>query len=195
MSRRSASPRTSRRADSPTGSAAALYGLLASVARRDPRDLSLTSLATLSTLDRTGPRRITDLAAIEGVTQPSMAVRVPALARSGLVVRKTDPTDKRVALVALTPHGLDYLRNRRQAGTEAFAHLIDKLPPDQAAALAAAIPALQHLRDLDNKEREPASRHPRRRRTPESSRTNHQAPTPPSHAATGPPPIRSSAPA
>jgi len=157
MHRRSASPRTSRRAYRPTGSAAALYGLLASVARRDPRDLSLTSLATLSTLDRTGPRRITDLAAIEGVTQPSMTVLVTALARSGLVVRKTDPTDKRVALVALTPHGLDYLRNRRQAGTEAFAHLIDKLPPDQAAALAAAIPALQHLRDLDDKGREPAS--------------------------------------
>jgi len=96
MSRRSASPRTSRRAYSPTGSAAALYGLLASVARRDPRDLSLTSLATLSTLERTGPRRITDLAAIEGVTQPSMTVLVTALARSGLVVRKTDSTDKRV---------------------------------------------------------------------------------------------------
>jgi DNA-binding MarR family transcriptional regulator len=171
MSRRSASPRTSRRAYSPTGSAAALYGLLASVARRDPRDLSLTSLATLSTLERTGPRRITDLAAIEGVTQPSMTVLVTALARSGLVVRKTDPTDKRVALVALTPHGLDYLRNRRQAGTQAFAQLIDKLPRDQAAALAAAIPALQQIRDLDNKEREPASRHPRGGRTLESSRT------------------------
>jgi DNA-binding MarR family transcriptional regulator len=171
MSRRSASPRASRRAYRPTGSAAALYGLLASVVRRDPRDMSLTSLATLSTLDRTGPRRITDLAAIEGVTQPSMTVLVTALARSGLVVRQTDPTDKRVALVALTPHGLDYLRNRRQAGTEAFAQLIDKLPPDQAAALAAAIPALQHLSDLDNKEREPASRHSREERTPESSRT------------------------
>jgi hypothetical protein len=48
------------------------------------------------------------------------------------------------------------------AGTEAFAQLIDKLPPDEAAALAADIPALQHLRDLDNEEREPASRTPAR---------------------------------
>jgi hypothetical protein len=93
-----------------------------------------------------------------------MTVLVTAMERSGLVKREGDPTDKRVALVALTPDGLDYLRDRRHAGNEAFAQLIEKLPADEAAALSAAIPALQHLRDLDNEEREPAGRasNPRR---------------------------------
>ena len=134
----------------------ALYGLVTAAVRRGSRDMSLTSLSTLSTLDRTGPRRITDLAVIEGVAQPSMTVLVSGLERSGLVERRGDPADKRVALVSLTAAGRDLLRSRRRAGAEAFAELIGKLPAAEAAALAAAIPALRRLRELHNEQREPA---------------------------------------
>src|SRR5580692_4164738 len=82
--------------------AEALYRLITAAVRQQPRDISLTSASTLATLERTGPRRITDLAMIEGVTQPAMTVLVRVLERSGLVERKGDPTDKRVALVAVT---------------------------------------------------------------------------------------------
>jgi DNA-binding MarR family transcriptional regulator len=116
--------------------------------------MSLTSLSTLATLDRTGPRRITDLAAVEGVTQPSMTVLVSGLERSGLVERRADPTDKRVALVALTASGSDYLRIQRRAGTDAFVQLIDELPADESEALAAAITALEHLRSLGEERRD-----------------------------------------
>jgi DNA-binding MarR family transcriptional regulator len=158
MSDQPTAPRRSGRGDSPAGSAGALYGLLATLLRRAPRDLSLTSLATLSTLNRTGPRRITDLAVIEGITQPSMTVLVTGLERGGLVTRHSDPGDRRVTLVALTADGLQYLRTRRRAGTDALAQLIRKLPPGEASALAAAVPALQHLRDLDDELRDPGSR-------------------------------------
>jgi DNA-binding MarR family transcriptional regulator len=150
--------RPSGRGDAPTGSAEALYGLLATLVRGVPRDLSLTSLATLSNLNRTGPRRITDLALIEGITQPSMTVLVTSLERGGLVTRHGDPADGRVTLVALTAEGLRYLRRRRRTGTDALAQLIDKLPPGEAAALAAAVPALRHLRDIDDEQRDPDSR-------------------------------------
>lgn len=143
-----------RRAD-PAG---ALYGLLGAVVRGAPRDIGLTSGFTLSTLELTGPRRITDLAVIQGVTQPSMTVLVTALERSGFVERRRDPTDKRVTLVAMTPAGSEYLRARRESGTQAIAQLISKLPPDEAATLSAAVPALTHLRDLYNQERDPAAR-------------------------------------
>lgn len=166
MSDQPAAPRRSGRGGRPPGSAGALYGLLATLVRQVPRDLSLTSLATLSTLDRTGPRRITDLAVIQGITQPSMTVLVTSLERGGLVTRHGDPADGRVTLVALTAQGLDYLRSRRRAGADALAQLIDKLPPGEAAALAAAIPALQHLRDLDNEQRDPDSRAPGEQRAP-----------------------------
>ncbi|HEX4830158.1 MAG TPA: MarR family transcriptional regulator [Trebonia sp.] len=130
--------------------AGAVYGLLASLLRRAPRDISLTSLATLSTLDRTGTKRITELAAIEGVTQPSMTTLVASLERQGLVERRGDPGDRRVSLVSLTEAGREYMLRRRRAGTEAFATLVAQLPAAEAAALAAAIPALDRLRDLDN---------------------------------------------
>jgi DNA-binding MarR family transcriptional regulator len=139
---------------------AALYGLVSGAVRRAPREMSLTSVSTLSTLDRTGPRRITDLAVMEGVTQPSMTVLVRVLERLGWVERRGDPTDRRVALVAITEAGSDYIRARRRAGAEAFQQLIDKLPPEEAATLAAAIPALEHLRDLDDQQREPLTRPP-----------------------------------
>jgi len=122
--------------------------------RRAPRDLTVTSAATLATLDRTGPRRITDLAVIEGVTQPAMTVLVRVLEESGLVERRGDPSDKRVTLVSLTEAGVSYVRARRQAGVQAFARLIDKLTDDEVEALMAALPALQHLAALDSQDRE-----------------------------------------
>ncbi|UOX90751.1 MarR family transcriptional regulator [Amycolatopsis sp. FBCC-B4732] len=118
--------------------------------RRLPRDLSLTSAATLATLAKTGPRRITELAAAEGVTQPAMTVLVRVMEKSGLVERKGDPSDKRVTLVCLTEAGTSYVRTRHQAGVDAYARLIDELTADEVEALTAALPALLHLAELEN---------------------------------------------
>ncbi len=155
------------RQDRPGGRAsaaagAALYGLVTGAVRRIPRELSLTSASTLATLERTGPRRITDLAVIEGVTQPAMTVLVRVLEESGMVERRADLTDKRVALVAVTETGASYVRSRRRAGANAFVQLIGKLTDDEVAALIAAIPALEHLRELDGQQREPPTRSPGR---------------------------------
>ena len=132
----------------------ALYGLATSAVRRAPRDLTVTSAATLATLDRTVPRRITDLAAIEGVTQPAMTVLVRVMEESGLVERRGDPSDKRVTLVSLTEAGASYVRARRRAGVQAFVRLIDQLADDEVEALGAALPALKHLAALDSQDRE-----------------------------------------
>ncbi|MGH3262522.1 MAG: MarR family winged helix-turn-helix transcriptional regulator [Trebonia sp.] len=144
--------RQTRRTSTAIGSA--LYGLATRTVRRAPRDLTITSAATLATLDRTGPRRITDLAAIEGITQPAMTVLVRVLEGFGLVERRGDPSDKRVTLVWLTEAGKSYVQARRRKGVQAFAGLIDKLPDDEIEALTAALPALQHLAALDSQDRE-----------------------------------------
>ena len=49
------------------------------------------------------------------------------------------------------------VRARRRTGAAAFADLIDKLPRDEATSLAAAIPALNHLRELDSDRRAAAA--------------------------------------
>ncbi|GGR52916.1 MULTISPECIES: MarR family winged helix-turn-helix transcriptional regulator [Streptomyces] len=147
----------SRHDTAPDASAAigsALYGLATRAARRLPRDMSLTSAATLATLERTGPRRVTDLAVVEGVTQPAMTALVRVLEESGLVERRDDASDKRVKLVCLTEAGASYVRTRRQAGVQAFERLIGKLTGDEVEALAAALPALEHLAELESQDRE-----------------------------------------
>ncbi|WIV56422.1 MarR family winged helix-turn-helix transcriptional regulator [Amycolatopsis nalaikhensis] len=131
---------------------AALYGLATRAARRLPRDMSLTSAATLATLDRTGPRRITDLAAVEGVTQPAMTALVRNMEEAGLVERRGDASDKRVTLVCLTEAGASYVRTRQQAGVYAFERLIGELTGDEIEALVAALPALKHLAELESRE-------------------------------------------
>jgi DNA-binding MarR family transcriptional regulator len=117
--------------------------------------MSLTALSTLATLQRTGPRRVTDLADAEDVTQPSMTKLVIALERSGLLERRGDPTDKRVALVVLTTAGMEYLKTRRRRSAKAFVELLDKLPDEEIATLLAAVPALEHLLALDDEQRDP----------------------------------------
>ncbi|MCU1656931.1 MAG: slyA, partial [Pseudonocardiales bacterium] len=104
--------------------------------------------STLSTLERTGPRRLTDLAMNGEVTQPSMTTLVIQLEELRLVERRRDPGDARVVLVAITRAGRRQLRDLRRAGASLLTELINKLPEPETQALGAALPAILHLVDL-----------------------------------------------
>jgi DNA-binding MarR family transcriptional regulator len=104
-----------------------------------PRDISFTTASTLSRLEHEGPRRLTSLAADEGVAQPSMTQLVQRLERQGLVERDRDPGDKRVVWVAITDAGRRLLSGRRTSRAQELAELLATLPPEDEAALAAAV--------------------------------------------------------
>ncbi|HEY0933410.1 MAG TPA: MarR family transcriptional regulator, partial [Trebonia sp.] len=70
-----------------------------------PNGLSMTAAATLASLERLGPQRLTVLAAREGVTQPAMTQLITRLEDSGLARREASPADGRVVLVAITEAG------------------------------------------------------------------------------------------
>jgi DNA-binding MarR family transcriptional regulator len=108
----------------------------------------LTALSSLSTIERSGPRRLTDLAAGEGVTQPSMSAIVSQLERLGLVERRSDAQDGRVVRVAITSAGQRHLSTLRRVGAEVFDVLIDKLTPSEAASLRAALPSFGRMLEL-----------------------------------------------
>jgi DNA-binding MarR family transcriptional regulator len=126
----------------------ALYSLAAGIIRRRSRTLSLTAASTLATLERTGPRRLTDLAVAEEIAQPSMTALVTQLEQLGFAERLRDPEDARVVLVAITRAGSSYLRERRRVGAAAVSESIDKLEEQDAAAIKAALPALLRLADV-----------------------------------------------
>jgi len=125
-----------------------LFSLMSAAVRHEEGDVSLTAASTMATLDRGGPRRVSDLAAIEGVTQPSMTVLLTGLERAGYVQRGSDPSDGRAVLVALTDEGRAYRLRRRRAGAERFALLMEKLAPPERDALLAARGALERLSAL-----------------------------------------------
>jgi DNA-binding MarR family transcriptional regulator len=120
-----------------------LFGLL----RREnqPSGLSLTAASTLRNLELNGPRRLTDLASDESVTQPAMTQLVSRLERDGLAERTTDPTDGRVVLVRVTPAGTALMRRRRAIRAQHLAELLSTLDHDDERLIAAALPALERL--------------------------------------------------
>jgi len=131
----------------------AVYRLSAAVIRGivQPTRISLTSASTLSAVSLGGPQRVTELAALQGVSQPSMTVVVSALEQAGLVERAPDPTDGRAVLVSATAAGERFLADRRQVMAEQIAALARRLPEEDAAALVAAVPALVQLRELQER--------------------------------------------
>ncbi|HWD78621.1 MAG TPA: MarR family transcriptional regulator [Kribbella sp.] len=140
----------------------ALFGLAAVAIRRRPRTLSLTAASVLSTLERTGPRRLTDLAVSEEVTQPSMTALVTQLVDQGLAERRRDPADARVVLVAITGTGARRLRDLRADGASTLTDLIDKLDDQDAAALRAAAPAILRLVELAGEDQDSRTPLPKR---------------------------------
>lgn len=107
--------------------------------------LSLTAAATLATLERSGPARLTGLAAREGVTQPAMTQLIARLQDAGLVDRAADPADGRVVQVRITADGKAMLARRRAVRAERLAGLLERISPDERTALAAALPAMDAL--------------------------------------------------
>ena len=106
---------------------------------------SVAALLTLRRLDEQGPMRVTDLAAAELVTQPSMTGLVGRLEQEGFVLRTRDADDARAVRVVLTDAGRAELAAVRSSRAAVLQERIDDLDDDARAALAAAMPALDQL--------------------------------------------------
>jgi DNA-binding MarR family transcriptional regulator len=110
--------------------------------------VSRTAASTLSWLSREGAMRITTLAERETITQPAMTGLVQRLEAGGLVTRKSDARDGRVALIDITPLGRRTLERRRSAQDTIIIDRLEALSPDELAALEAALPALYNVTEL-----------------------------------------------
>ena len=144
-----------------TGVTAALEHLIGLFRSLSPPDgLSLTATATLATLERSGPCRLTVLAAYEGVTQPAMTQLVDRLQGMSLLERTADPTDGRVVQVRITGEGRALLARRRAVRAERVAELLMRLSPGEQALLTAALPAMEALANAQRPEGRAGPRQP-----------------------------------
>lgn len=114
--------------------------------------LSLTQGSVLGELVTGGPRRMSVLAELEGVRQPSMTDLVRRLERLGLVTRAADPEDRRAVLITATEAGRQYVEELVVAREEFLRERLTALDPAERRAIEAALPALRRLIDPAKKE-------------------------------------------
>lgn len=91
---------------------------------------------------------MTDLAAAELVTQPTMTVLVNRLEQDGLVRKTRDAQDARAVFVEITEVGRAQLTEVRAGRAAVLQERLDRLDDEARAALAAALPALDQLLDV-----------------------------------------------
>ena len=115
--------------------------------KHDLAGLTPTQLAALATVERTGPLRLGDLAAAERIAPSTLTRLVSALEDHGYVQRHAVPADARAWTLAVTQRGHEVLDQIRQENTLLLADSLLTLSPEQLAALAAALPALERLAD------------------------------------------------
>jgi DNA-binding MarR family transcriptional regulator len=106
-----------------------------------------TQLSVLGSIARSGPLRMTDLAALE-LLNPTMLSRVvAALEDQGYVRRKPDPADRRARQIEVTAAGRrthDRLRNERG---RIIIEGLGTLDDSDARLIERALPALESLVD------------------------------------------------
>lgn len=131
--------------------AATLDALLSWVRRHAPvGEYSLTARTTMARLLSAGPARISDLARLEGVSQPAMTGLVNRLEHDGLVHRAPDRSDARAALVVITDAGALLIAERRAERGRLLAAQLERLPEVDRQTLLAAVAALDRLAGLPN---------------------------------------------
>ena len=113
-----------------------------------PNSLSLTAASTLRRLADAGTVRLTELAFLEGVTQPAMTQLVSRLEKERLAERVKDASDGRVVLIRITDTGRHALQARRTARADRLHELLAALPDADREAIEAALPALDRLIEM-----------------------------------------------
>jgi DNA-binding MarR family transcriptional regulator len=127
----------------------ALARLSRRLRRHELAGLTPTQLAALATVERSGPLRLGDLAAAEGIAPSTLTRLVSVLEDSGYVRRNADPRDARASTLAVTPEGHEMLEKLREQGTALLSEWLMMLTPVQREALASALPALEALSESE----------------------------------------------
>lgn len=117
--------------------------------RTDGLTLSLASARILARLFDNGPSRISDLAALERSSQPTITNHVKRLEALELVARSADPSDARAWTITLTQQGERELADMRSAlGSNVAPHLA-KLGQRDVKALRQGLEVMRRLMTAD----------------------------------------------
>jgi DNA-binding MarR family transcriptional regulator len=108
-------------------------------------EITASQLSALASVDRCGPLTLGQLASVERLRPPTVTRIAAALEEAGLVVRRLDPGDRRVARVEVSQRGRDLLERIRSRKDAYLAARLTALPPEQLAVLHDATAVLERL--------------------------------------------------
>lgn len=120
---------------------------LARELRRESHSLGVTGgqVSLLFQIQRHRGIGVRGLAALERISAAAMSGYVDRLERAGLVQRTPDPLDRRRHGLSVTEEGERVLRSVKSRRTAWLAARLEQLPPDELAALDAAVEPLLKL--------------------------------------------------
>jgi DNA-binding MarR family transcriptional regulator len=101
--------------------------------------------AALATIERHGPMTPSELAARERIQRPTATRVLARLEEMGLIARTPDPQDRRSSLVSVTPDASAMLAEQRTRKTAFLAERLDRLEPEDRAALERAADILEKV--------------------------------------------------
>lgn len=107
--------------------------------------LTQSQTSALIMVEASGPLRIGDLAAKEGVSAPTMTRIVAALHTFGHLTREPDPDDARSSFVSVSKQGRALLDRLRRDRTAYLAIRVAALDDADRARLLDALPVLEAL--------------------------------------------------
>lgn len=107
--------------------------------------LTPTQYSVLALVRVRGPLGLAELTELEGLNPTMLSRIVKVLDESGLIRRLPDPNDLRAARVAVTREGEQVHERIRQQRTRVLSECLERLPPETAELLLAAVPALESL--------------------------------------------------
>jgi DNA-binding MarR family transcriptional regulator len=108
-------------------------------------DLSPTQGAALNTIACHGPLTPSELAAREKIQRPTATRVLTRLEGAGLIARTADPADRRSSLVSTTESGTELLASVRDRKDAYLAQRLDRLSPEDLAALDRAAGILERV--------------------------------------------------
>lgn len=99
----------------------------------------------LSTIDDLGQARISELAAVDHCSQPTMTTQVRRLEDAGLTTRTVDPNDARAVLIRITQKGVRTLSRVRRDRAAAIDPQLAQLAPAERQTLVDAVKVLRQF--------------------------------------------------
>nr|WP_176562277.1 MarR family transcriptional regulator [Mycolicibacterium palauense] len=99
----------------------------------------------LSTIEDHGEARISDLAALDHCSQPTMTTQVRRLEDAGLVTRTPDPNDARAVRIRITDEGRRVLQQARINRQAVIDPLVAQLSDEDRDVLESAVGTMRRL--------------------------------------------------